>query len=289
MAERPLPPASDRPDPDVGLHRPATDRRSAGAAGCRVRPPHHGHASHPAVGRAGAAGPYVLLRLAEQVLDEVDRALPVQMSTPGTVEHRAQQIARADLAVRRSTVAQYLDDFEGATAASRQAADHYSAATAPAHAATEIIHTANRLSAVGQHTAAAELLDEVPDDLAPPVRRLLLVVRAATAQRAAGALPPAACSPPRERSPKAASSRSAGLSCWNGSNIRPRPPRPDLPLPDQLPRAGQPGELQEVRHRHGQGRSRATGQPTRKLATADADAQGDPGHKPIGRPLRRSR
>ncbi|MEV0236082.1 hypothetical protein [Nonomuraea sp. NPDC050786] len=124
------------------------------------------------------------LRLAEQVLDEVDRTFPAQMSTPGTVGHRVQQIARADLAVRRSTVAQYLDDFEGAIAASRQAADHYTAVMAPAHAATEIIHTANRLSAVGQHEAAAELLAEVLDDLPPPVRRLLLVIRAAAAQRA---------------------------------------------------------------------------------------------------------
>ena len=124
------------------------------------------------------------LRLAEQALDEVDSTFPTQMSTPGTIGHRVQQIARADLALRRSTVAQYLDDFEGAIAASRQAADHYTAAIAPAHAATEIIHTANRLSAVGHHDAAAELLAEVPDDLPPPIRRLLLVVRAAAAQRA---------------------------------------------------------------------------------------------------------
>ncbi len=123
------------------------------------------------------------LRLAEQVLDEADRPFPKQMSTPGTVGHRTQQIARADLAVRRSSVAQHLDDFQGAIAASRQAADHYNAARATVHAATEIIHTANRLSAVGQHEAAAEMLAEVPDDLPPPVRRLLLVVRAAAAQR----------------------------------------------------------------------------------------------------------
>ncbi|MGM1064813.1 hypothetical protein [Saccharothrix sp. Mg75] len=124
-----------------------------------------------------------LLRLAEQVLDEVEETFPGQMSTPGTAGHHVQQIARADLAIHRSTVAQYLDDFEGAIAATRQAADHYLAVTAPAHAATGIIHTANRLSAVGQHEAAADLLAEVPDDLPPPVRRLLLVVRAAAAQR----------------------------------------------------------------------------------------------------------
>ncbi|RSM73307.1 hypothetical protein DL991_31665 [Amycolatopsis sp. WAC 01375] len=124
------------------------------------------------------------LGLAEQALDGVDKTFPAQMTTPGTVGHRIQQIARADLSVRRSTVAQYLDDFEGAIAASRQAADQYLAATAPAHAAATIIFTANRLSAVGQHEAAAELLTEVPDDLPPPVRRLLLAVRAAAAQRA---------------------------------------------------------------------------------------------------------
>jgi hypothetical protein len=124
------------------------------------------------------------LRLAEQALDEVDSTFPTEMSTPGTIGHHVQQIARADLAVRRSTVAQYLDDFESAITAARQAADHYTAASAPAHAATEIILTANRLSAVRHHDAAAELLAEVPDDLPPPIRRLLLVVRAAVAQRA---------------------------------------------------------------------------------------------------------
>lgn len=124
------------------------------------------------------------LALAEQALDEVDRTLPRQMSTPGTLGHRIQQTARADLAGRRSTVAQYLDDFEGVIAASRQAAGHYTRVGARAHAATEIIHAANRLSSVGQHEAAAALLAEVPDDLPPPVRRLSLVIRAAAAQRA---------------------------------------------------------------------------------------------------------
>ena len=59
------------------------------------------------------------LRLAEQALDQVDNTFPTQMSIPGTIGHRIQQIARADLAVRRSTVAQYLDDFDSAIAASR--------------------------------------------------------------------------------------------------------------------------------------------------------------------------
>ncbi|KOX21240.1 hypothetical protein ADK67_27720 [Saccharothrix sp. NRRL B-16348] len=125
-----------------------------------------------------------LLRVGEQALDAVDNAYPAQMRTPGTLGHLVQQTARADLAGRRSLVAQYLDDFEGAIAASRQTADHYTAVRAPAHAATELVHTANRLSAVGQHEAAAALLADVPDDLPPPVRRLLLVVRAAVAQRA---------------------------------------------------------------------------------------------------------
>jgi hypothetical protein len=163
------------------------------------------------------------LRLAEQALDEVDSTFPTQMSRPGTIGHRIQQIARADLAGRRSTVAQYLDDFEDAIAASRQAADHYNAANAPAHAATSIIHTADRLSAVGQHEAAAELLAEVPDDLPPPIRRLLLAVRAAAAQRSGRNS--AARSPngeqQRERSPTAAPSRFARLSSWSRSNSPP--------------------------------------------------------------------
>jgi hypothetical protein len=124
------------------------------------------------------------LDLADQVLDLVDDAYPEQMRTPGTLGHLTQQTTRADVSGRRALVALYLDDFEGATAATRQSADHYTAINAPNHAATALIHTANRLSGIGQHNAAAALLADVPDALSPPVRRLSLVVRAATAHRA---------------------------------------------------------------------------------------------------------
>jgi hypothetical protein len=123
------------------------------------------------------------LRLAEQMLDLVDNAYPDQMLTAGTLGHLTQQTTRADVAGRRALVALYLDDFEGAIAASRQSADHYTAINAPAHAATELIHTADRLSSTGQHNAASALLADVPDELPPPVRRLSLVVRAAAAHR----------------------------------------------------------------------------------------------------------
>ncbi|WP_394621476.1 hypothetical protein JNUCC0626_20960 [Lentzea sp. JNUCC 0626] len=124
-----------------------------------------------------------LLRLAGQMLDLASDAYPTQMRTAGTLGHLTQQTARADLAARRAVVALYLDDFEGAVAAARQSADHYTEINARAHAATELIHTANRLSSTGQHTAAAALLADVPDELPPPVRRLSLVVRAAAAHR----------------------------------------------------------------------------------------------------------
>lgn len=124
------------------------------------------------------------LQLAERMLELAEDAYSDQMLVPGTRGHLTLQTTRAVVAGRRAVVALYLDDFEGAIAASRQSADHYTAINARAHAATELLHTANRLSSTGQHHAAAALLADVPDELPPPVRRLSLVVRAAAAHRA---------------------------------------------------------------------------------------------------------
>jgi hypothetical protein len=85
--------------------------------------------------------------------------------------HRAQQRARADVAWRRSNVAQYLHDFEGTVAAANQAADHCTAIDAPSHAAVVRIFAAGRLSGVGQHEIAAALLGDIPHDLPPVIRR----------------------------------------------------------------------------------------------------------------------
>ncbi|MEV0225422.1 hypothetical protein [Streptomyces sp. NPDC050704] len=122
-----------------------------------------------------------LLKLADQMLDRVDAGFPPR---PGTGLHRAQQTARADVAGRRSNVAQYLHDFEGTVAAANQAADHYTAIDAPSHAAVVRIFAADRLSGVGQHETAAALLADIPEDLPPVIRRLLLISRAASARRA---------------------------------------------------------------------------------------------------------
>ncbi len=81
-------------------------------------------------------------------------------------------------------MAQYLHDFEGTVAAANQAADHYTAIDAPSHAAVVRVFAADRLSDVGQHETAAALLADIPEDLPPVVRRLLLVSRAVSAHRA---------------------------------------------------------------------------------------------------------
>lgn len=125
-----------------------------------------------------------LLDLAEEILDHVDVAFPPAQYGRGTRLYRAQQVARADVASHRSNVAQYLDDFEGTVAAANQAADHYGAIDAQSHAAVVRIFAADRLSGRGQHETAAALLAEIPEDLPPVIRRLLLVTRAASAHEA---------------------------------------------------------------------------------------------------------
>lgn len=125
-----------------------------------------------------------LLGLAEQLLDQVDACFPPADHGPGTRLHHAQQTARADLALHRGFGAYHLNDPEADVAAMKQAADHYTAINAPSHAATVLIHTADRLSILEQHEAAAALLAEMPEDLLPVIRRLLLLVRASAAHRA---------------------------------------------------------------------------------------------------------
>jgi tetrahydromethanopterin S-methyltransferase subunit F len=125
-----------------------------------------------------------LLSLAEQILDQVDAAFPPTTYGQGTRLYRSQQVARADVATRRSNVAQYLHDFELTVAAAGQAADHYAAINALSHAAVVRVFAADRLSSLGQHETAAALLADIPEDLPPVIRRLLLIIRAASANRA---------------------------------------------------------------------------------------------------------
>jgi hypothetical protein len=91
---------------------------SVAAAGVRLNLPWGGQ-----VRLDHTAGPG-FLNLAEQILDEVDASFPPTTFGPRTRLGRVQQIARADLASRRSKVAQYVDDFEEVIAAAKQSADH---------------------------------------------------------------------------------------------------------------------------------------------------------------------